>query len=380
MKLNKLEFALMNNPVRAWSQRRLETPLLIGPPGALRGLRVLEVGCGRGIGIEILVEQLGAAEVVGFDIDPEMVALAKERTAHFGDRVRIFVGDAERIDAPDASFDAVVEFGILHHVPDWRRALAEINRVLKPDGAFYFEDVLKDFTSAPLLLDLFDHPQVTQFTGDEFRQAVTEAGLELSENWRQLGEVGLMGRARKPDQGTEEVAEPVPPGFRLPMAVHTWYGFNGEVRAAGAGACDTAVEGRALPHPSLVNLYLRRGLSPIARTHLGAWHEAGHLQTLPLAGLYVLALTASILLRPQRAMLRFLLALLGGVTLWELASETYTVAKVSKAVYREAYSGARLPGLIRLATFWLGGGLVALLAPFLVARETRPRSKRTYNP
>jgi hypothetical protein len=79
-------------------------------------------------------------------------------------------------------------------------------------------------------------------------------------------------------------------------------------------------------------------------------------------------------------MLRFLLALLGGVTLWELASETYTVAKVSKAVYREAYSGARLPGLIRLATFWLGGGLVALLAPFLVARETRSRSKRTYNP
>ncbi len=47
MKLNGLEFALMNNRVRAWSQRVLETPIMIGPRAARRGLRVLELGCGR---------------------------------------------------------------------------------------------------------------------------------------------------------------------------------------------------------------------------------------------------------------------------------------------------------------------------------------------
>ena len=41
MKLNNLEFALMNNPARAASQRWLETPLLIGPRGSLAGMRVL---------------------------------------------------------------------------------------------------------------------------------------------------------------------------------------------------------------------------------------------------------------------------------------------------------------------------------------------------
>jgi hypothetical protein len=286
----------------------------------------------------------------------------------------VFVGDAERIDAPDASFDAVVEYGILHHVPDWRRALAEINRVLKPGGAFYFEDVLKGFTNAPLMLDLFDHPQVTQFTGEEFRRAATEAGLELSENWRQLGNLGLMGRAAKADR--VEGIEPAPLGFRLPMAVHTWYGLNGEVRAAGPGTCDIAVEGKALPHPSLVNLYLRRGLSPQDRVHLGAWHEAGHLQTLPLAFLYALALTASILLRRQKMLPRFLLALLSSMMLWELNSEAYTVARVGKTAYREAYSGVRPLRAICLAMFWVGGGLLALLAPFASASAPAKRYER----
>jgi predicted nicotinamide N-methyase len=54
MKLNVLEFLAMNNPVRAGIQRRVEAPTLLGAPDALRGLRVLELGCGRGVGVEIL--------------------------------------------------------------------------------------------------------------------------------------------------------------------------------------------------------------------------------------------------------------------------------------------------------------------------------------
>src|SRR4030067_966137 len=94
MKLNSLEFALMNNPIRAASQQWLETRWMIGPPGVLSGQRVLEVGCGRGVGVEILLA-LGAVYVAGFDVDPRMVALAQKRLAKYGDRVHIFVGDAE---------------------------------------------------------------------------------------------------------------------------------------------------------------------------------------------------------------------------------------------------------------------------------------------
>ena len=195
MKLNSLEFALMNNPVRAALQWWIESPLLIGPRGSLVGKRVLEVGCGRGVGMEILLA-LGAAHVTGFDLDPKMVALAQKRVAKYGDRARVFVGDAEAIDAPDATFDAVVDYGIIHHIPNWPQALKEIARVLKPGGVFYFEDLLKGLVSAWLVRDLFDHPQTTQFYGREFRTGLEAAGLHV-QKWRQQGEWGIMGQAGK---------------------------------------------------------------------------------------------------------------------------------------------------------------------------------------
>jgi ubiquinone/menaquinone biosynthesis C-methylase UbiE len=195
MKLNALEFALMNNPIRAASQRSIETPLLIDPPGALAGQRVLEIGCGRGVGVEILLAR-GAASVAGFDLDPEMIALAQKRLAKYGDRARVFVGDAERIAALDASFDAVVDYGIIHHIPNWPQALREIARVLKPGGTFYFEDLFRGLISAWPARVLFDHPQATQFTGQEFRAGLEAAGLCVKK-WQELGPWGIMGQTRK---------------------------------------------------------------------------------------------------------------------------------------------------------------------------------------
>jgi ubiquinone/menaquinone biosynthesis C-methylase UbiE len=204
MKLNSLEFALMNNPVRAASQRRIETPLLIGPPGALSGKQVLEVGCGRGVGVEILLA-LGAARVTGFDLDPEMVALAQKRLAKYGGRAHVFVGDAAAIAAPGASFDAVVDYGIIHHIPNWREALREIARVLKPGASFYFEDLFKGFISSWPVRVLLDHPQATQFTSREFRGALESAGLRVRQ-WQELGMWGVMGQAHK--QETPPTAGP----------------------------------------------------------------------------------------------------------------------------------------------------------------------------
>jgi len=196
VKLNHFEFILVNNPIRAWSQRALETPRLIGSRGGLVGQRVLEVGCGRGVGIEILLS-LGAAHITGFDLDPRMTDRAWKRVAKYGDRVRIFVGDAERIDAADASFDAVVDYGVVHHIPDWRQALKEIARVLKPGGVFYFEDLLKSLISAWPAPVLFDHPQATQFYGREFRAGLEAAGFRM-QKWRQWREWFCMGQADKP--------------------------------------------------------------------------------------------------------------------------------------------------------------------------------------
>lgn len=51
------------------------------------------------------------------------------------------VGDVSAIEHPDRSFDAVVDFGIVHQVPDWRQAVAEVARVLRPGGLLLVEEV-----------------------------------------------------------------------------------------------------------------------------------------------------------------------------------------------------------------------------------------------
>jgi ubiquinone/menaquinone biosynthesis C-methylase UbiE len=177
--LNRLEFALVNNPVRAALQRHYESRRLLRMAGTLRGGSALELGCGRGVGTELILDLFGADNVDAFDLDFRMLALARERLRARGSRVRLFVADASAIPAASASYDAVFDFGILHHVPDWRLALREVERVLKPGGRFYAEEVLGPFLAHPIVRRLFEHPQADRFDSAAFEAGLREAGLKV---------------------------------------------------------------------------------------------------------------------------------------------------------------------------------------------------------
>lgn len=183
MLLNRLEFALMNNPVRAALQRRLEASRLLAMGGPAPG-RVLEIGCGRGVGAQIVLDRFGADSVDGFDQDPRMVVRAHRRHAGRRSAARFWVGDAARLAAADASYAAVFDFGILHHVPDWRAALAEVRRVLAPGGRLYAEEVLASFIRRTRWL--LDHPRNDRFDGEQFRVGLEAAGLRVTA-WRSFG-------------------------------------------------------------------------------------------------------------------------------------------------------------------------------------------------
>jgi len=92
----------------------------------VRGSDVLEVGCGTGLILEKLATLAKRAE--GVDLSPGMLALAKKR----GLNVR--EGSATELPFADASFDAVLSFKVLAHVPDIERALSEMARVCRPGG------------------------------------------------------------------------------------------------------------------------------------------------------------------------------------------------------------------------------------------------------
>ncbi len=176
MKLNAVERAAMNNPVRAAHQHHREAAWfrrLAG--GALSGQRVLEVGCGRGIGVEVILDRLGADSVTAFDLDESMVELARRRL--HGRPASLSVGDVCEINEPANALDTVVDFGIIHHVPDWQDAVAEISRVLRPGGLLLFEEIPRRLLDSWAVRTFTDHPRENRFEADEFADELARRGL-----------------------------------------------------------------------------------------------------------------------------------------------------------------------------------------------------------
>jgi ubiquinone/menaquinone biosynthesis C-methylase UbiE len=198
MKLNAVEKLAMNNPVRALLQRWHDLPALLRLGGSIEGARVLEVGCGRGEGIRLLLER-GAARVDAFDLDPDMVRRARERlsTVEPG-RFGLQVGDVTAVPFGDGSFDAVFDFGILHHVPGWSDALREVRRVLVPGGRFLFYEPTRRFLDGWIARTFTVHPDEGRFTPAEFRAALGGAGLDVGQMVEELGGRLLVGVARRP--------------------------------------------------------------------------------------------------------------------------------------------------------------------------------------
>lgn len=95
----------------------------------------LDLGCGDGILTDILFDRIGCKpNLVGIDPDPEEIDAA--RSYDFYERLHMVGGDA--IPETDGTFDYVLSNSVLEHIPDLEPVIAEVSRVLKPGGTFYF--------------------------------------------------------------------------------------------------------------------------------------------------------------------------------------------------------------------------------------------------
>jgi ubiquinone/menaquinone biosynthesis C-methylase UbiE len=202
LKLNLIERLITNSPLRALEQRLIEAPVL--KKMASRGAYplCLEIGCGRGVGAAIIAREFHASRVVAVDIDEEQIRRARKSIApELRDRVRFAMGDAMALGEPDCTFDAVFSFGVLHHMEDWRKALGEAGRVLKPGGELFFVELLRAFLGNSVIARLTEHPPGGMFTFEEFSDALRTEGMELTAHKR-VGSALLLGvgMKRKGDQ------------------------------------------------------------------------------------------------------------------------------------------------------------------------------------
>jgi ubiquinone/menaquinone biosynthesis C-methylase UbiE len=98
---------------------------------------VLEVAVGTGLN---LAHYPPGVRLTGIEFSPGMLRIARRRAAELGREVELREGDAQRLEFPDGSFDTVVCTFSLCAIPDERRAVAEMHRVLRPGGLLLLAD------------------------------------------------------------------------------------------------------------------------------------------------------------------------------------------------------------------------------------------------
>lgn len=199
MKLNFVERILTNSPMRGILQKKFEGPLLRSFADRKSYPDCLEIGAGKGRGVPIMANLFGAKKVIATDLDEKQLARAKkELPGKIPPDVNVIikVEDGMSLDEPDNAFDAVFAFGVIHHMEDWRKALREIKRVLKPGGEYFFDDIVSSLLWHFPFSALTQHPPGGKFTADEFLGYLKEISL-MPLNKKEYWGIWLMGNAKK---------------------------------------------------------------------------------------------------------------------------------------------------------------------------------------
>lgn len=101
------------------------------------GQSALDVGTGTGdLAIALAKASAPDTRIVGVDFTPEMLAIGERKVErlHLADRITFRVGDGERLDFPDAEFDACCSAFVVRNLADLPHGFAEMLRVVKPGG------------------------------------------------------------------------------------------------------------------------------------------------------------------------------------------------------------------------------------------------------
>ena len=131
----------------------------------IEGKDVLDIACGEGYGSHMMSNI--AANVVGVDISPEVIAHARNR---YGDKVTFSVGSCTDIPLSSASVDVVVSFETLEHLAGHEQMLKEVKRVLRPGGVLILSSPDKlNYTILPKTQNPF---HVRELSKEEFRSLV----------------------------------------------------------------------------------------------------------------------------------------------------------------------------------------------------------------
>lgn len=151
--LNILETAIQ--PLRSKYVRRCLSRAKVESPNSL------DIGCGGGI----ITEDLAAisSSVTGIDISKASLETARKHASQSGLEIKYVESYAEKLPFDDNSFELVTCCDVLEHVDDVDKVVAEVRRVLKPDGIFVYDTVNRTLMSYLALIFVAQDFPLTRF-------------------------------------------------------------------------------------------------------------------------------------------------------------------------------------------------------------------------
>ena len=196
MKLNWVERLFVTSPIRLLMQsmeiRWFKNKFPLNP-----GSKILEIGCGGGVGGRMILDNFNPAQLHLSDLD---IRMARRARAYTTDRhlSKIHVCQADATDLPygNQKFDAVFGFGFLHHVPRWRTSLEDVARILRPGAAYYLLEFYPQLYQNLITKHLIKHPEHDRFKSHDLRQTLQDLSLTLIHSF-EIKTMGIIGVAVK---------------------------------------------------------------------------------------------------------------------------------------------------------------------------------------
>ncbi len=208
---------------------------------------IVEAGCGSGQGLGILGSVARTLE--GGDYSSRILSIPQ---AHYGERVKLSVFDAQRLPFANASKDVVILFEAIYYVPDAAGFARECRRVLRPGGRVLIATAnkdLADFNPSPLSHRYYGAVELAElFHGTGFdvravRVSASRRGVFAAKGVAACEEARRCARYYAEDDARQTPAQAI----RVRQAGADAGGISGERGRAGAAGCAVAAGARPRP-------------------------------------------------------------------------------------------------------------------------------------
>lgn len=155
----------------------------------------LDLGCGTGEMLKLILQEDVGKELYGIDLSEKMLYVAKSKLP---EQVKLLLGDSESLPLPNNTFDVVFCNDSFHHYPAPRNVLSEVHRVLKPGGTFLMGDCWQPLVGRIIMNFYMRHSKegdVKIYSKAEIVSMLTEYFCNVS--WEQIGNTACIAMGKK---------------------------------------------------------------------------------------------------------------------------------------------------------------------------------------